>query len=199
MGKVIPMNDNGAEKRSTRRPLLNQAVLCGRLVADPRVRVKADGLHVSEFRMVTNDRQAPEFHDVVTHPRLAELVGEYTRKGSLVQPANRSLDGPRRRPAAAAGGDRGVGAVPEPGAAGGGVLMTEQPGSASYRSGCQLMDHVEEVRQRQTEVMRRLLPWLIADPLLVEALELMSLAVTELIDHHDGLHEDVLLLRVIES
>jgi hypothetical protein len=31
--------------------------------------------------------------------------------------------------------------------------------------------------------------------LLVEALELMSSAVTELIEHHDGLHEDVLLLR----
>jgi hypothetical protein len=59
------------------------------------------------------------------------------------------------------------------------------------------VDHVEEVRRR-TEVVR-LLPWLIADPLLVEALELMSSAVTELIEHHDGLHEDELLLRVIES
>ena len=57
---------------------------CGRLVADPRVHVKADGLQVSEFRMVTNDRLEPEYHDVVTYRRLAELVGEYTRKGSLV-------------------------------------------------------------------------------------------------------------------
>ena len=57
---------------------------------------------------------------------------------------------------------------------------------------------MEEVRRRQTEVVR-LLPWLIADPLLVEALELMSSAVTELIEHHDGLHEDEVLLRVIES
>ncbi len=60
------------------------------------------------------------------------------------------------------------------------------------------MDHVEEVRWRQTEVMR-LRPWLIADPLLVEALELMSSAVTELIEHHDRLHEDEVLLRAIES
>jgi hypothetical protein len=50
----------------------------------------------------------------------------------------------------------------------------------------------------------RLLPWLIADPLLVDALELMSWAVTELIEHHDGLHEDGLhedgvLVRAIES
>ena len=63
---------------------MNQVVLCGRLVADPRVHVKADGLHVSEFRLVTNDRQEPEYHDVVTYRRLAELVGEYTRRGSLV-------------------------------------------------------------------------------------------------------------------
>ena len=76
--------------------------------------------------------------------------------------------------------------------------MAEQLTSASGWSSCQLMDHVEEVRRRQTEVMR-LLPWLIADPLLVEALELMSSAATELIEHHDGLHEHEVLLLVIES
>jgi single-strand DNA-binding protein len=46
--------------------------------------VKPDGLHISEVRIVTNDRQEPEFHDVVTYRRLAELVAEYTRKGSLI-------------------------------------------------------------------------------------------------------------------
>ncbi|MBJ7611394.1 MAG: hypothetical protein DLM67_05905 [Candidatus Nephthysia bennettiae] len=76
--------------------------------------------------------------------------------------------------------------------------MVEQPTSASCWSSCQLVDHVEEVRRRQTEVVR-LLPWLIADPPLVEALELMSWAVTELIEHHDGLHEDDVLVQVIES
>jgi hypothetical protein len=76
--------------------------------------------------------------------------------------------------------------------------MAEQPTSASWWSSCQLVDHVEEVRRRQIEVVR-LLPWQIADRLLVEALELMSSAVTELIEHHDGLHEDDVLVRVIES
>jgi hypothetical protein len=57
---------------------------------------------------------------------------------------------------------------------------------------------VEEVRRRQPEVVR-LIPWLIADPLLVEALELMSSAVTELTEHHDGLHEDDVLVRVTEG
>ena len=75
--------------------------------------------------------------------------------------------------------------------------MAEQPTSASCWSRCQLAEHVEEVRRRQTEVVR-LLPWLMADPLLVEALELMSSAVTELIEHHDGLHEDEVPLRVSE-
>ena len=77
--------------------------------------------------------------------------------------------------------------------------MAEQLTSVSGWSSCQLVNHVEEVRRRQTEVMRLLLPWLIADPLLVEALELMSSAVTELIEHHDGLHEDDVLVQVIES
>lgn len=62
MDEVIPMNDNGAEKRSRRGPSMNQVVLCGRLAADPRVHVKADGLHISEFRVVSKDRQEPEYH-----------------------------------------------------------------------------------------------------------------------------------------
>ncbi len=45
----------------------------------------------------------------------------------------------------------------------------------------------------------RLLPWLIADPLLVDALKLVSWAVTELIEHRDGLHEDGVLVRALES
>ena len=36
MGKVILANGNGAEKRSIHGPSMNQVVLCGRLVADPR-------------------------------------------------------------------------------------------------------------------------------------------------------------------
>jgi hypothetical protein len=49
MGKVIPMNGSGAEKRLTRGSSMNQVVLCGRLVADPRAHVKADGLHSASF------------------------------------------------------------------------------------------------------------------------------------------------------
>ena len=76
--------------------------------------------------------------------------------------------------------------------------MAEEAASTSGWSSCQLAEHVEEVRRRQTQAVR-LLPWLIADPLLVDALELMSSAVTELIEHHDGLHEGDVLVRVIES
>jgi len=59
MGKVIPMNGGGAEKRSTRGPSMNQVVLCGRLVADPWVHVKAGGLHISELRLVTTIGRSP--------------------------------------------------------------------------------------------------------------------------------------------
>ncbi len=115
--------------------------------------------------MVTNDQQEPEYHDVVTYRRLAELVGLHAEGQPGPGPAaHGSLDGSGRRPAAAAGRDRGVGAVPESGvAAGGGGLMAEQPTSASCWSSCQLAEHVEEVRRKQAEVAR-LLPWLIADP-----------------------------------
>jgi hypothetical protein len=76
--------------------------------------------------------------------------------------------------------------------------MIEEEASASGWGGCQMAEHLEEVRRRQSEVVR-LQPWLIADPLVLEALELMSAALTELIEHHDGLHEDNVLVRVIES
>lgn len=76
--------------------------------------------------------------------------------------------------------------------------MAEELMAVSCGSACQLAEHVEEVRRRQTEIMG-LLPWLAGDPLLVEALELLSSAVTELIEHYDDLHEDELPLQMIES
>lgn len=67
--------------------------------------------------------------------------------------------------------------------------MAEQPTPTDAWSRWGLDEHIEEVRRRQAEVTR-LLPWLIEDPLLVEALELMSAAVTELIEYHDELNDN---------
>ena len=79
--------------------------------------------------------------------------------------------------------------------------MLEQGTSAGGWSSCQLAEHLEEVRRCQLE-MRGWRPWLIADPLLLEAMELLSAAVAGLIEHHDGLYEaDLLagLVRVVET
>src|SRR5256884_9472012 len=89
---------------------MNQVVLCGRLVADPRVHVKADGLYVSEVRLVTNDRQEPEYHDVVTYRRLAELSGGTPRRAARAR--SRGICTPvagRPRTAGSATGRAGTG------------------------------------------------------------------------------------------
>ena len=36
------------------------------------------------IRLVTNDREEPEYHDLVVFRKLAELAGEYLRRGRLV-------------------------------------------------------------------------------------------------------------------
>ncbi|MBJ7600454.1 single-stranded DNA-binding protein [Candidatus Nephthysia bennettiae] len=86
MGEVIGMNGTAeatGEQRS-RGPAVNEVRLLGRLAANPDMRFKPDGKPVTELRVVTNERPEAEFHDVVTYGRLAEVVGEYVRKGGLV-------------------------------------------------------------------------------------------------------------------
>jgi single-strand DNA-binding protein len=54
------------------------------LAADPEMRFRPDGKPVTELRVVTNERQDAEYHDVVTYDGLAKACGEYLRKGGLV-------------------------------------------------------------------------------------------------------------------
>jgi single-stranded DNA-binding protein len=90
MGEVVESgigNDHPEpqdEQRSSRGPALNEVRLLGRLAADPAMKYTPDGKAISELRMVTNERPDPEYHDLVAYGRLAEVVGEYVRKGSLV-------------------------------------------------------------------------------------------------------------------
>lgn len=44
---------------------MNRVILVGRLVAKPELRTTASGLSVTTVRIVTNDREQPQFHDVV--------------------------------------------------------------------------------------------------------------------------------------
>ncbi|PXF58731.1 MAG: single-stranded DNA-binding protein [Deltaproteobacteria bacterium] len=72
---------------------LNKVMLIGRLGADPEIRYTADGTAVTTLSIATNrmvkredrwEEGDPDWHRVVAWRRLAEICGEYLRKGSNV-------------------------------------------------------------------------------------------------------------------
>jgi single-strand DNA-binding protein len=72
---------------------LNKAMIIGRLGADPEVRHTADGTVVATFNVATtevrkdrngNKQEKTEWHRIVAWRRLAEISGEYLKKGRLV-------------------------------------------------------------------------------------------------------------------
>ena len=73
---------------------LNKAILIGRLGRDPEVRQMPDGEAVCNFSIATSetwkDRQTgqrqerTEWHNITLYRRLAEVAGQYLKKGSLV-------------------------------------------------------------------------------------------------------------------
>ena len=73
---------------------LNKAILVGRLGRDPEVRYMPNGEAVCNFSIATDetwkDRQTgqrqerTEWHNITLYRRLAEVAGQYLKKGSLV-------------------------------------------------------------------------------------------------------------------
>jgi len=72
---------------------LNKAMIIGNLTRDPEVRTIPSGQTTASFSVATNliwtdqsgqRQEKPEFHNVVTWRRLAEICGQYLRKGSKV-------------------------------------------------------------------------------------------------------------------
>jgi single-strand DNA-binding protein len=73
---------------------VNKVILIGNLGKDPEVRYTPNGLAVANITIATTeswkDKQSgenqdrTEWHRVVMYSRLAEIVGEYLRKGSKV-------------------------------------------------------------------------------------------------------------------
>lgn len=73
---------------------LNKVFIVGRLAADPELRTTPQGQAVCNFRVATDriwtdqetkeKQKKVEFHSVVAWRRLAEIAGQYLRKGSLV-------------------------------------------------------------------------------------------------------------------
>ena len=73
---------------------LNKVILIGNLGRDPEVRYMPNGEAVCNFSIATsetwNDRQTgqrqerTEWHNITLYRRLAEVAGQYLKKGSLV-------------------------------------------------------------------------------------------------------------------
>lgn len=72
---------------------LNKVQLIGNLTRDPEMRQIPGGQVVASFGMATNFRwkdqngqlqDKPEFHNIVAWRKLAEICGQYLRKGSKV-------------------------------------------------------------------------------------------------------------------
>ena len=71
--------------------MLNNAVIMGRLVADPELRTTPNGISVTTFRIAVDrsyvrqgeERQA-DFIDIVAWRQTADFVTRYFRKGSMI-------------------------------------------------------------------------------------------------------------------
>ncbi len=73
---------------------VNKVILVGNLGADPETRYTASGAAVTNIRIATSEswrdkqtgenQERTEWHRVVFFSRLAEIAGEYLRKGSQV-------------------------------------------------------------------------------------------------------------------
>jgi single-strand DNA-binding protein len=75
------------------RGTVNKVILLGRLGKDPELRYTPSGAAVVSFSVATdltwkdqdgNQKQQTEWHRVVAWRKLAEIVGNYLKKGSLV-------------------------------------------------------------------------------------------------------------------
>jgi single-strand DNA-binding protein len=72
---------------------LNKAMIIGRLTKDPEIRTTPSGQTVATFSLATNfvwtdqagqKQEKVEFHNIVAWRRLADIVGQYLKKGAKV-------------------------------------------------------------------------------------------------------------------
>lgn len=73
--------------------MLNKVFLIGRLGRDPEVRYMPNGEAVCNFSVATSEswkdqsgqrQERTEWHNITMYRRLAEIAGQYLKKGSLV-------------------------------------------------------------------------------------------------------------------
>ena len=67
---------------------LNRVTLIGNLTKDPAKKASPSGQSISEFSLATNYRtekkETVEFHEIVAWGKLADIIGQYVKKGSKV-------------------------------------------------------------------------------------------------------------------
>lgn len=72
---------------------LNKVMLIGNVVRDPEMRTTPTGQQVASFAIATNlvwtdkngqKQKKAEFHNIVAWRKLAEIIGQYVKKGSKV-------------------------------------------------------------------------------------------------------------------
>ena len=73
---------------------VNKAIIIGNLTKDPELRVMPDGTSVCNISVATNEtwkdkdtgekKEATEFHRITFYRKLAEIAGQYLKKGSSV-------------------------------------------------------------------------------------------------------------------
>jgi len=72
---------------------VNKVILVGNLGKDPEIKYTPSGVPVAKFSLATNERykdkagewqERTEWHNIVAWQRLAEIIGEYVKKGSKI-------------------------------------------------------------------------------------------------------------------
>jgi single-strand DNA-binding protein len=68
---------------------MNVVILVGRLTDNPEIRSTSGGKEVANFSMATNEyrggQQVAEYHQCVAWDKLANTIGQFAKKGSLVE------------------------------------------------------------------------------------------------------------------
>ena len=72
---------------------LNQSTIVGRVTKDPEMRTLPSGSKVVNFSIATNrtwkkedgtKQEEVEFHNIVAFSKLADIIGQYVKKGQLI-------------------------------------------------------------------------------------------------------------------
>jgi len=68
--------------------MINKVILLGRIGKEPELKHSSSGLEICRFSVATSKKikgeQKTEWHNITAFGKLAEIVGKYCAKGSLV-------------------------------------------------------------------------------------------------------------------